>query len=304
MKKIIIISIIILAALYFTAFIFKDKSSRQEAKINSLIMLIEFEKIDGILHWEKELDKRCLSALVKAQGNVLQAYPEVFKRLADKGYEIAGGYDGAPFWDMPYEQQYSLIKEAKDFVEDITGKPMRVFGSRYFAYDENTLKAADALSIEYILARGTAGERAIVYDPEEYQVKIISVSNIPFEDMGSGSLCDYSLWARGADAGDFAEVLDGCIAKKPNNMIVVSHAYLGGTRLKWWEAYEKILDSDKILWGKFDTWLDNLVPLIMANKDIPVNREVKYEVPTPKVPIEELESISSSGSEIIYPACY
>ena len=45
----------------------------------------------------KELDNRNLNALVKVQDNILEEYPEVFKRLADKGYEIAGGYDKAPF---------------------------------------------------------------------------------------------------------------------------------------------------------------------------------------------------------------
>lgn len=53
-------------------------------------MLIEFEQIDGIRQWEKELDHRGLSAIINAQGDILPKYPEDFKRLADKGYEIAG----------------------------------------------------------------------------------------------------------------------------------------------------------------------------------------------------------------------
>jgi peptidoglycan/xylan/chitin deacetylase (PgdA/CDA1 family) len=302
MKKIISIAavVLIIAALFVAGYQLINRNQ----KINGLIMLIEFEKIEGILNWEKELDQRCVTALVKAQGNVLAEYPAVFKRLADKGYEIAGGYDEAPFWDMPYNQQYLFMQEAKDFVENITDKPMRVFGSRYFAYDENTLKAADALGIEYVLARGTAGEKAVIYQPEEYSVKIISVSNIPFEDMGSGSLCDYSLWARGAEADDFDQVLAGCIAKNPDNMILVSHAYLGGTRLAWWNIYQAALESDKVFWKGFDDWMKNLVPLSMANEEIPFNREVKYEVPAPKTPIEELEPISESEKETIYPACY
>jgi hypothetical protein len=305
MKKIIIFTVIIvIVILCFIFFGLKENPQKSETKINGLIMLIEFEKSDGLLQWEKELDKRDLTALVSVQENVLKGCPEVLKRLAQKGYEIAGSYAEAPFWDMPYEEQFQFMKETKDSVESITGKPMRVFGSRYFAYDENTLKVADALGVEYILARGTAGEQAVVYKPEEYNVNIISVSNIPFEDMGSGSLCDYSLWARGATAEDFDKVLIGCIAKNPDNMIVVSHAYLGGTRLAWWNVYEKALNSDKVSWKSFNAWMNNLIPLTMANKDIPVNREVKYEVPKPKVPIEELEPIPISEDETVCPVCY
>ena len=78
--------------------VYKSKSSNVAQKpINTMLMLIEFERIEGILQWEKELDKRGLTALVKAQGNIPKEYPDVFKRLADKNYEIAGGYDGEPF---------------------------------------------------------------------------------------------------------------------------------------------------------------------------------------------------------------
>lgn len=226
--------------------------------INTMLMLIEFERIDGILQWEKELDKRNLTALVKVQDNVLEENPEVFKRLADKDYEIAGSHDRAAFWNMPYDEQYKYLKESKELVEEITGKKMRVFGSRYFAYDETTLKAADALDIEYILGRGVNDVEATIYQPKEYKVKVISVTNVDVgEPMGRGSLCDYSLWARGADSEEFGKILDESIAKKPNNMILVSHAYLGGTRLEWWNQYQRILSSDKINWNGFDKWLGN-----------------------------------------------
>jgi hypothetical protein len=266
--------------------------------INAMMMLIEFEKIDGILQWEKELDCRNLTALIKAQGNIPKEYPKVFKRLADKGYEIAGGYDGEPFWDMPYDRQYRLMKESKDSIESITGKKMRVFGSRYFAYDENTLKAADALGIEYILGRGTQDVEAVVYQPKEYQAQVISVTNVDVgEPMGRGSLCDYSLWARGADAAEFGTLVAQSITKKPNNMILVSHAYLGGTRLEWWQEYEKVLASDKVEWNGFDSWMQKQEIMTLINADIPINREVKYTKPMPAKPMKDYEPIPSIEAE-------
>ncbi len=282
----------------------------QNRTTNGLIMLIEFEKIEGVLNWEKELDSRGINALVKVQDNVLEEYPDVFKKLSNKGYEIAGGYDSEPFWDMPYEKQYQYMKESQEFIHNITGKEMRVFGSRYFAYDENTLKAADALGIEYVLARGTQGVKATVYSPEEYKVKIISVSNIVFEDMGSGSLCDYSLWARGADADEFEDVVNESLSEKAENLILVSHAYLGGTRLEWWNVYEKALNSKKVAWTDFNSWISKVEIKSMPNKDIPINKEVKYVAPTPAKAIEDfepvpnLEKLLEEKEEEFCPACY
>lgn len=294
-KKTYLIIGVILAIIVITVGlnIFKKPSEQIASKINGFIMLIEFEKIEGILHWTKYLDEKGITALIQAQENVLNEYPDVFKELADKGYEISGIYAEEPFWDMPYARQYELMKEAKESVECITGKPMRVFTSRYFAYDENTIRAAETLGVQYILARGTAAEKAIVYKPKEYNVKIVSVSNVPFEEIGRGSLCDYSLWARGATPEDFGEVVNWCLDNKPSDMILVSHAYLGGTRLLWWQKYEEALASNKVVWQQdFDEWLNNLDILEMPFNEIPQNREVQYTVSKPAKAIEDYELIS------------
>lgn len=307
MKKKILIVLGILLITFTVAYLLSDQKQNEmevgiEDQINGLIMLIEFESVEGINNWDKALKERNLTALISVQEDLLNQYSDEFRRLAEEGHEISGTCSGDPFWDMPYEQQYDLMKETKEAVEVVTGKPMRVLGSKYFAYDENTLKAADQLGIDYVLARGTAGEKAMVYKPNEYDVKIISVSNIPFQEMGTGSLCDYSLWARGATAEDFSEVVTGSIDKNPSDMILVSHAYLGGTRLAWWKAYEKALDSDRVSWRGFDDWIKNLKLLELDNADIPTNREVKYEVPKPSTPIEMLDPVTEE--ELLYPVCY
>lgn len=269
------------------------------SKINSLLMLIEFEKIDGVLQWEKELDKRCLTALIKVQDNVLKENPDVFKRLADKGYEIAGGYDASPFWGMSYDNQYKYLKESKELVEKITQKKMRVFGSRYFAYDENTLKAANDLGIEYILGRGVNDVEATIYQPEEYKVKIISVTNVDVgEPMGRGSLCDYSLWARGANAEEFEKILNESIFKKPKNMIIVSHAYLGGTRLEWWQKYEKVLKNNLLNWNNFNDWIKSQKIIKMKNSEIPINNEVNYVSPQPEKAMEDYVAIPEMDTDV------
>ena len=298
--------LLILITVVMTFILRKQKSDiTDSSKINSMLMLIEFEKIDGIIQWEKEMDQRNLTALIQVQDNVLKENPEVFKRLASKGYEIAGIHSKSPFWDMPYDEQYKNLEESKELVESITGKEMRVFGSKYFAYDENTLKAADALGIKYILGRGVNDVEATIYQAKEYKTRVISVTNVDVgEPMGRGSLCDYSLWARGADAKEFGKILDESIAKKPTNMILVSHAYLGGTRLEWWQEYEKALSSDKIVWNGFDKWLEKQKIITLPNNEIPMNKEVKYGKPNPAKEMEDYEPISGieNNSQKLNPA--
>ncbi|NLZ96797.1 MAG: polysaccharide deacetylase family protein [Candidatus Magasanikbacteria bacterium] len=271
---------------------------KEEKKINALMMLIEFERIEGILQWEKELDSRGLTALVEVRDEFLKLHPEVFKRLADKGYEIAGVYNQTPFWDMSYEEQYKHLKDAKDLVENITGKKMRVFGAQYFSYDETTLKAASDLGIEYVLGRGVSDVEANVYQPLEYSTKIISVSNVDVgEPMGRGSLCDYSLWARGAGADEFGQILDESIAKKPNDLILVSHSYLGGTRIEWWNEYERALNSSEIEWRGFSEWLEKQESISLPNAEIPRNTEVKYGKPIPEKAMEDYDPIPGLEEE-------
>jgi hypothetical protein len=266
--------------------------SQTDARTNGLMMLIEFESIDGIRQWEAQLDRRGLTALVQAQHNVIAAHPQDFVRLAMKGYPIAGLYAEQPFWDMPYDEQLARMREVKAAIEQtLVVKTMRVFGSKYFAYDESTLKAADALGVDYVLARGTAGERAIVYAPREYKARIISVSNVPFGDMGTGSLCDYSLWARGSTDADFFDLVQNVIERRPSDMILVSHAYLGGTRAGWWRGYEAALDSDDVQWRKFDDWIGALELIDLPYASIPVNREVKYQAPKPAMPLHRMEPV-------------
>ena len=266
-------------------------AGRAETATNGLIMLVEFEKIEGVRHWERELDRRGLTALIQAQYNVLKEYPKDFERLATKGYPIAGLYAEKPFWNVPYDEQYERMREAKETVERITRKPMLLFGSRYFAYDENTLRAADALGIEYVLGRGTAGALATIYSPREYKAKIISVSNVPFAEMGTGSFCDYSLWARGSTDQDFATLVDKVITSKPSDLIFVSHAYLGGTSARWWQTYENALARTEVKWRGFEEWVRHVKVHELPYIEIPVNREVKYEIPRPAVPLEKLEML-------------
>jgi hypothetical protein len=261
-----------------------------------MMLLIEFEETQGLLNWADEFESRNMPAVIQIQHNMVDEHCDLIKNLSDRGFEISGLYSPEAFWDKEYQFQYDAMKEVRDKIELCTGQKMRAFGSRYFAYDENTLKAAEALGVEYVFARGTTGARATVYKPVEYDVKIIAVSNVPSKEMGTGSLCDYSLWARGETPDSFESIATEALAEN-DKVILVSHAYLGGTKLRWWNAYQNVLDNSKVNWLSIDEFA--AVDYEMNNADIPVNREVKYETPSPEVPLEEEPECSSAEL-----ACY
>ncbi len=289
MKK---ITLILISVFVILSVIYGNYVRRPQNKVtNGLILLSENTgDITGYYKWEKELDNRNLKAIFKPERSVLEKYPDYFKNLASKGYEVATGYGEAPFWEMPYQEQYDIMKEYKEFAEEIIEKPIKIFSSKYFAYDENTLKAADALGIPFILARGTDLE-AKVYSPKEYKAKLLFVSNLVFEDMGSGSLCDVSLFQRGSTAQDFQKILEENLNKNYQDLVLVSHVYIGGTRAGWWDAYQVALDSSKVNWLDFDSWSKQVDTQKLSYSEIPYNTEVKYTVPKPAVPLEEIELI-------------
>jgi len=159
---------------------------------------------------------------------------------------------------------------------------MRIFNSKYFAYDEVTLSIADKLAVEYILARGATGAEAVVYKPQEYNAKILSVSNVPSKDMGTGSLCDESLWSRGVTADGFMEML---FSLKADRIILVAQTHLSGRKLHWGNVYKVFLNANVITWESLDEFAAS--PLSLPNEEIPVNTEVEYVTPQPKIPLEQ-----------------
>lgn len=276
-------------------------SGQGAAGINGLIYLINTDPeagVDGLLWWESELRARGLTAMIKASNPVLETYPEVFRRLAGEGHEIIGGHAGI-CWDLPYEDQLRAVAEVKARMEELTGKPMRVFACSYSSYDENTLRAAEALGVPYVLARGTEDVRALIYRPEEYQVGLIEVSNVEFGELGRGSLCDISLYARGATEADFPEVFAQSVAKNPDSMILVSHPHIGGTKLGYWTVYEQALESPAFQWRTFSDWLDHVAVDTRTYAEIPENREVEYLEPQPAVPLDQLEDLPDIGNKLV-----
>ncbi len=269
-----------------------DNNNSVVTNTKALMLLIEFEGTEGLVNFVNDMNSREIPGLLLVDSSFVSNNCSVIRTLMDQGLEIGGVYPVQPFWDMPYEDQYQIMMGAKGKIENCTGEPLKIFGSKYFAYDENTIKAAEELSIDVVLARGTTGARATIYQPEEYDVKIFSVSNVSSEKWGTGSLCDYSYWAREGSASQFATELR--VALQEPKISPVSHTYIGGLKKSWNDVYLEFFDSNKIDWVSVDEFLN--VDVNASFEDIPQNREVQYDTPKPLIPLEDEENVNNPCS--------
>ena len=263
---------------------------QEEEKTEAIMLLIEFENTVGLENFAYEMKERDIPGLLDVKSFFVEENCEVLKKLQENGIEIAGSCPEEPLWDIDYNTQYSIIKDTKDKIETCTGKPMRVISSRYFAYDENTLKVAEELGIDYVMARGTTGAKSTIYKPSEYDVKIFSVSNVDSKKWGTGSLCDYSYWAREGTPEEFKEELFDAY-NTYNKISPVSHTYLGGLKERWFDVYMNFFDTTDIEWLDLDEF--GKVDIYASIEEIPENREVQYTTPKPSIPLDEESNIDN-----------
>jgi hypothetical protein len=262
-----------------------DLIDSKTIQIEGLFRIVERRNNKGLRHWADELERRHIPAVIGVDEYTIDNDYSLLRELADRGFEIGGTHSEGPFWNEPYSIQYDKMNRIRDKLESIVGRPMRVMGSQYFAYNEDTLRVAEKLGAEYIFARGTAGARAVVYKPEEYNIKILSVSSVPSNDMSMGSLCDASLWARGATPDDLRTIL---FSLREDRIVLVAQTHISGVKLYWWNAYRDFLDANVVSWKSLDEF--SLNPIVLPNAQIRINKEIDYTTPRPKVPLEkELE---------------
>lgn len=259
-------------------------SESKPAQTEGIFLLIDRKNEKGLKHWCDELERRGIPAVVLIDEDTLDKNCDLVKNLSDRGFEISCGYNDGPFWNEPYDFQHEEMSYSKDKIRECINKPMRIFHSKYFAYNEATLKVADELGIEYILARGTVGAKAVVYEPEEYKTKIISVSNVPSKEMGTGSLCDESLRCR----NETPDTLRGLLFDlKEDRIILVAQTHLSGVKLHWWNVYQDFFDANTVSWKSLDEFA--IEPIVLPNEQIPINTRANYVIPKPNIPLEQEE---------------
>lgn len=268
-------------------------ADKTKTPIKGMFLLVDRKSDDGLNRWADELVRRKIPALVMADGHTLVHKPDLMKRIADMHLDLGCVYnDGAlweethddvvawlprwleidqPFAKSPYEIQKQIMTLVNERLALLTGSNMLVFSGKYFSYDPNTLKIADELGVRYIFARGTEKERAVFYQPIEYKATIVSVSNVPSRELGTGSLCDESLEARRETPQDFRRVLYGLDVDR---VILVAQTHVSGLRQEWWDVYMDFLDHGPVQWQSLQDFVVD--PMVLPNAQIPMNKRADY----------------------------
>jgi len=247
-------------------------------KPKGIMILIEYKDTKGLVNMVNELYKRNIHALLHVGPDFVENNCETIKKLTNYNVSLVGGC-GDELWNLTYEEQLKVITDTKERIEACTGQPLEFITSRYWGWDENTVKIADELGIKTIFARGLVENGAAIFQPESYNVKILSVSNIKAVPFKYGSVCDYSYWVRGGVPSDMLAELDDAIANN-DKISPVSHTNIGGFKEDWFKMWQEFFDSGKVdwvSWEEFSSTVDYKMPLslIPKNKNVPYTPEMR-----------------------------
>jgi peptidoglycan/xylan/chitin deacetylase (PgdA/CDA1 family) len=83
-------------------------------------------------------------------GEAAVKYPEIAKRMANEGHEIAAhGIAWSNQWDKKYADELKFVKDGVDVVEKITGKKAVGYNCNWLRRSPNTLKVLQELGFLY-----------------------------------------------------------------------------------------------------------------------------------------------------------
>jgi hypothetical protein len=88
------------------------------------------------------------------------------------------------------------------------------------------------------------------------------------------------LWSRGAAPDDLKQIL---FSLKEDRFVLVAQTHLSGVKLHWWSVYQDFLDAHRVVWRSLDEFAGQ--PILLPNAKIPMNNEVQYLTPQPKIPL-------------------
>ncbi len=303
-KRVIVTFIFGLLVILFFTFLFI--SNLHKNKPQGLMILIESTNTTtGLFEMVSQMKERNISGLLMVTPEFVNANCEDIKKALGYGnIEIVASNVGVPFWGMSYNEQKTRIIQMLDGIENCTGVRPRIISSRYMASDINTIKVAEELGIPYVTARGTTGTKATVYQPENYNVKILSVSLIELVPFEYGSLCDYSFYERAGTPEDMIGELNRALEPltekektrfgKYSRITPTSHTYIGGYIKQWNDMWLNFWDDSEVQWVSLDQFMKNpdwTIPLWQ----IPINQNNPYtaEKIRPLTPYENEEKVDN-----------
>ena len=240
-----------------------------------LMVLIEYdEDTTGLENFIFEMNKRNIQGILMVEPTYVEQHcDKINKLLMYNNIEIAGSYIQDVFWEMPYDEQKQKIINIQNKIEACTNQPIKIISSRYMASDMNTIQIADELNIPYVIGRGTTGIKASVYQVSDYDVKVLSVSNIEDVRFEYGSMCDYSFFMRAGTPEDMQDTLQQAI--KHDKITPVSHTSIGGNLEPWYNMWINFWNNKRVKWVSLDEFMSE-IDYTLPLWQIPINRNAPY----------------------------
>lgn len=106
------------------------------------------DDIDQIL---KVLEDNNVKITFFMVGDWIDKYPDVVKKISEAGHEIGNHSNTHPHVNnLVYEENIHEIEECNKKIENITGKKSTVYRGPYGEYNDNVIKAAEAVNSKVI----------------------------------------------------------------------------------------------------------------------------------------------------------
>lgn len=77
---------------------------------------------------------------------------------------------------------------------------------------------------------------------------------------------------------------------KVDRIILVAQTHVSGTKQNWWKVYQDFFETNMVKWKSLEEFAAN--PVVLPFNKIPINTEVKYMTPNPKIPLEQEPDIA------------
>lgn len=79
-------------------------------------------------------------------GEWADKFPEIIKRMADEGHDVANHSDTHPhIASLSYDEIKNEIKDANEKIENVAGRENNLFRAPYGEYNDNVISAAEEL---------------------------------------------------------------------------------------------------------------------------------------------------------------
>ncbi|MDO8460291.1 MAG: polysaccharide deacetylase family protein [Nanoarchaeota archaeon] len=130
---------------------------------------------EGLKKFEKICDKHKIKPILFVTADCIKKYPEIFKRLEKKGWEISlHGFTHKRFDDIPYKEKEDEIKQSLTYWKKYLNSKPKGFRAPQHSIDEDTLDLLEKYGFEYDSSQTPLNFLQLLFFPHKFPLWIKS----------------------------------------------------------------------------------------------------------------------------------